>query len=123
MGDQLKCTFGAAPAPITVIPKGMPVMFEGKFAATMTDNIPIANIAPFGMCSSLSNPQVAAATAAASGVLTPMPCIPVTPAPWAPPSPTVNIGGINVINASSMLNCIWGGVITPTPTASKEQVP
>lgn len=123
MGDQLKCTFGAAPSPITVIPKGMPVIFEGKFAATMTDNIPMANIMPFGMCSSLANPQVAAATAAAMGALTPMPCIPVTPAPWAPPSQTVSIGNINVINAASVLNCIWGGAITPTPTALKEQVP
>ena len=47
------------------------------------DNQPIANIAPFGVCISLANPAVAAATAAAMGVLVPLPCMPVTPAPWA----------------------------------------
>ncbi|MDR1268431.1 MAG: DUF4280 domain-containing protein, partial [Planctomycetaceae bacterium] len=60
--------------------------------ATILDNKPIVNLATFGVCSSLANPMVAVATAAALGVLTPMPCIPATVAPWAPGSPTVLIG-------------------------------
>ncbi len=78
------------------------------------DHIPMTNILPFGMCNTPSNPQVAAATAAAGGVLTPVPCVPVTAAPWAPGSPTVRIGGQFSINSTCVLNCTWGGVISVT---------
>ena len=57
--------------------------------SNIMDNVTMLNILPFGMCTSPSNPTVAAATAAALGVLTPMPCVPVIPAPWAPGSPTI----------------------------------
>jgi len=70
------------------------------------------NIMPFGNCMSPANPTVAAATAAALGVLTPMPCIPATPAPWAPGSPTVTLAFMPALNKSSMLTCVYGGVIT-----------
>ena len=72
----------------------------------------MVNIPPFGMCMSLANPMVAAATAAALGVLTPMPCIPVTTAPWMPGSPTVHCGGMPVVNDSSKCMCAYGGVIS-----------
>jgi len=55
---------------------------------------------------------VAAATAAAMGALTPMPCIPVLPAPWVPGSPTVLIGGKPALNNSCKLNCAYGGIIS-----------
>jgi Domain of unknown function (DUF4280) len=63
------------------------------------------------MCTSPANPMVAAATAAALGVPTPMPCIPVTPAPWVPGAPTVMISNMPALNNTSKLMCIWGGVI------------
>ncbi len=56
--------------------------------------------------------MVAAATAAAMGVLTPMPCIPVTPAPWTPGIPAVLIGGQPALDNSSKLTCVYGGVIS-----------
>jgi hypothetical protein len=76
------------------------------------------------MCSSPANPTVAAATAAALGVLTPMPCIPNTTAPWAPGSPTVMVGNMPALNNSSKLMCMWGGVIQITfPGQTQTMVP
>jgi len=54
---------------------------------------------------------VAAATAAALGVLTPMPCIPNTPAPWVTGAPTVLLGYFPTLDNVSKLMCVWGGVI------------
>lgn len=111
-GAALMCTFGAAPGTLTVTPTGQPVQASGQMAATINANIPMANISGFGMCMSPSNPQVAAATAAALGVLTPQPCIPATTAPWAPGSPTVMIDGAPALTNTCQCMCMWGGVIT-----------
>ena len=124
MSAQLLCSFGAAPSTLVVIPGSDIVMFEGKFPATFDQNKPIANVPPFGMCMSIANPTVASATAAALGVLTPMPCVPVIPAPWAPPIPTVLVNSKPIVNQTAMLTCAWAGVITVTnPGATKEIVP
>lgn len=109
MGALLQCSFGVAPSSLVVLPANK--VLSGTPAATIMDNKPMVNILPFGMCSSVANPMVAAATAAALGVLTPMPCIPVTAAPWAPGSPTVMIGGMPALNNTSKLLCNWAGVI------------
>jgi hypothetical protein len=55
--------------------------------------------------------MVAAATAAALGVLTPMPCIPATASPWLPGAPTVLLGNMPALDANSILMCNWAGVI------------
>jgi len=112
MGASIMCSFGVAPSSLIVIPKGPPVMAGGPLAATIMDHIPIANIPPFGMCTSLANPAVASATAAALGVLTPMPCVPVIPAPWLPGSPTVLINNYPALNNTSKCMCTWAGVIS-----------
>ena len=66
----------------------------------------------------------AAATAAAFGVLTPMPCIPVIPAPWSPGSPTVLVGNTPALNQSSKTICAYGGVIQITnPGTTNIQIP
>lgn len=109
MGAQLTCTFGVAPSQLIVPPANKTLTITPD--ATIMDNKPIVNIPPFGMCSSIANPQVASATTAALGVLTPMPCLPVIPAPWTPGSPTVLIGGQPALNNLSVCNCTWGGVI------------
>lgn len=112
-GAMLQCTFGAAPSALTVLPVAK-VMASSQPAATITDSKPIANIKPFGVCMSPTNPQVAAATAAALGVLTPQPCIPATASPWTPGTPTVTIGGQPVLTNVCRCMCMWGGVISVT---------
>ena len=108
---QLMCTFGAAPSVLTVTPMNR-TMTGTQPAANIMDHVPMMNIMPFGMCMSLANPEVAAATAAALGVLTPQPCIPATSAPWVPGSPTVMIANQPALNNSSKCMCNWGGVIS-----------
>ena len=111
-GAMIVCSFGVAPSTLVVLPKSRTTM-DGNPAANILDMVPIVNIPPFGMCTSLANPTVAAATAAALGVLTPMPCVPVT-TPWKPGSPTVHVGGLPALTNASTCNCAWGGVITIT---------
>ncbi|MCI0869836.1 MAG: DUF4280 domain-containing protein [Chloroflexi bacterium] len=113
MGAMMMCTFGVAPSTLMVTPENM-VNAGNKPAATIMDNVPMKNIMPFGMCSSPSNPTVASATSAALGVLTPMPCIPVTSAPWMPPSPKVMIKNKPALLSTAKLMCNWGGSISIT---------
>ncbi|MFM7227328.1 MAG: DUF4280 domain-containing protein [Betaproteobacteria bacterium] len=108
-GAMLKCPFGSAPSTLSVLPANC--VQSGAPSANIMDHVPMLNIPPFGMCNSLANPMVAAATAAAMGALTPMPCIPVTSAPWSPGAPTVQIANMPALNDSSVLACNWGGVI------------
>ena len=92
--------------------------------ANIMDNVPFVNILPFSVCTSLANPAVASATAAALGVLTPMPCTPVIPAPWIPGSPTVLIANMPALNDSCKLMCAYLGVIQfVNPGQATIQVP
>lgn len=115
-GTVLSCTFGAAPstyvatplpdAPTPIVP-----------AATIIQTLPMVNIMPFGMCSSLSNPAVSSATAAALGVLTPMPCVPVPITPWIPGAPTITYVGLPLATTNDRCSCAWGGMISVTVPA------
>jgi hypothetical protein len=111
MTAVLMCSFGMAPSQLVVLPKNR-TLAVNQFAATIMDHKPMVNIMPFGACMSLANPSVAAATSAAMGVLTPMPCIPATMSPWVAGSPTVLIGNELALNNTSKCFCNWGGVIS-----------
>jgi Domain of unknown function (DUF4280) len=113
MSATLACSFGAATSNLIVLPVNKTIA-EKKPAANIMDNVPIDNIPPFGMCSAPTNPEVISETAAALGVLTPAPCVPSIPAPWAPGSPTVTIGGMPALNSTSKCMCAWAGVIQIT---------
>ncbi len=109
-GAMTECNFGMAPSVLMVLPANC-VVAGGPPAANVMDSVPMLNVLPFIMCKSMANPTVAAATAAALGVLTPMPCIPVT-TPWSPGIPAVQIGGQAALDDGSKCTCSWGGSIT-----------
>jgi uncharacterized Zn-binding protein involved in type VI secretion len=111
-GAALACPFGTAPATLTATPP--PVVSATAQVATVTDTAPGTNVPPFGMCTTPSNPAVAAATSAALGVLTPQPCLPVLTGPWAPGSPVVTVQGRPAFTAGSTCTCAWGGVVAVT---------
>jgi hypothetical protein len=106
----LQCSMGVAPSSLVVLPVNR-VNTGNQPDANIMDHVPLVNIMPFGMCMSPANPSVAAATAAALGVLTPMPCIPVTASPWVPGAPTVTLGGNPTLDNTCTLMCMWAGVI------------
>jgi len=110
---QLSCSMGLAPSTLVVLPVNR-VMSGTQPAANIMDHKPMVNILPFGMCRSLANPTVASATAAALGALTPMPCIPNTPAPWTPGAPTVLLGNMPSLDNTCKLTCLWAGMISVT---------
>lgn len=122
-GALLKCSFGVAPTPLRVLPNNR-IMGPLGPMATIMDSKPFVNIMPFGLCTSLSNPMVLAATIAQLGVLSPQPCIPMTIAPWLPGSPTVQTQTLCALNNTSKCLCLWKGVIQPImPGQFTVQVP
>ncbi|QDA56273.1 DUF4280 domain-containing protein [Thermomonas aquatica] len=122
-GAMLMCSFGVAPSSLVVLPTNM-VLSGNQPAANILDHQPMVNIQPFGMCITPSNPQVAAATAAASGVLTPQPCIPMTQTPWMPGVPNLLIGNMPAVDNTCTCMCLWGGVVSVTsPGQFTELIP
>lgn len=111
-GAKLVCSLGTTPSVLSVPPKNRASSTTN--AATILDHVPNVNIQPFGMCMSIANPQVASATSAAAGTLTPQPCIPCTVSPWFPGSTDATIAGAKVLNDVSTLQCMWAGVISVT---------
>ena len=105
-GAMLQCSFGTSPATFTASGTRTSAMSP---AGVVTDVAP-SNVPSFGMCMSLSNPQVASATSA-SGVLSPMPCVPVL-SPWTPGATRVTIEQVAALDDSSQCECTWAGVIT-----------
>ncbi len=110
-GAMVKCSFGTVPAALAVTTQAK-LMIGGKPAATIQDMSPIVNIPSCGMCSSMANPTVASATAAALGVLTPMPCVPSTVGTWMPTQVKVTAGGKPCLINDSTVMCAYGGCIT-----------
>ena len=111
-GALLQCSFGMAPSSFMVVDPMRPKV-QNKPTGNILDNKPMVNIMPFGMCQSMANPTVASATAAAAGVLTPMPCMPVIAAPWTPGGkPMISNSPALIDNCKCM--CNWGGQISGT---------
>ena len=109
-GATMQCAMGTTPSNFAA----MGAAVTTNTPVGVVTDITLSNIPPFGLCQSPSNPQVAAATAAAAGVLTPQPCMPLVPAPWAPGSSVVALDGVPVLDDSSQCTCAWGGAVSVT---------
>jgi hypothetical protein len=107
----LECGMGTAPSVMVVLPTAQ-VMVEARPVAVVADNIPFLNLLPFGMCQSPANPMVMAATAAALGVLTPMPCLPMPAGPWNSQVSKTTVGGKAMLGSGGTLSCAYGGSIS-----------
>ena len=110
-GAKLKCSFGSKESSLK-IPVDHGTYINDKPQGNIMDHKPNFNIMPFGMCSSLANPTVAAATAAKNGVLQKMPCIPVTTVPWMNGKMDVLIESCPAMLNTCKTMCLWAGVIT-----------
>ncbi len=109
-GATLSCSQGAAPASLTVLPLAQAGADEQPIA-TVNDFQPQVNIPPFGMCRTQANPQVAAATAAANGVLTPQPCVPLPTGPWSPGAGISTLHEVKLLTDDATCKCAWSGTI------------
>ncbi len=105
------CSFGTTPSILNAT-NNVTTLFGGKPVCTIADAAPMVNVPPCGLCTSLANPAVAAATAAAMGVLTPQPCIPMIVGSWIPSQTKVLIGGQPALTLGSSCMCAYGGNIS-----------
>ena len=113
-GAVLTCSFGTAPCTLRATSQQM-CQADGKPMATIQDMAGKTYIAGFAMCTSLANPQVASATAAALGVLTPQPCNCMAAAPWINPGKAPLVKKVPCLRSDAKLMCMNGmGVITIT---------
>ena len=108
-GASIMCSMGMGTGSLTATAQAI-VTYEGKMVATTMDVTPMVNVSSCGMCTSMANPAVASATAAALGVLTPQPCVPAPAGSWmGSPGPT--IGGRMALANDATLTCSYGGAI------------
>ncbi len=105
------CSMGDCPCALNFLPTHN-LNICGLPAAAITDFVPLLNIMTFGMCNSIANPEVAAATAAADGVLTPMPCVPSIVSPWIIGNPKILLNTGPILTSDSKQVCVWGGAIS-----------
>lgn len=110
-GATVQCTMAMPPGSGSLTATAQTaVRIGGQTAAIITDTVPMVNVGSCGMCTSMSNPQVASATAAALGVLTPMPCVPSPVGAWLGCSGPL-IGGKPALTTDGTLACAYGGTI------------
>ena len=112
-GATVQCTMGTTTGQLKASQSG--VTLGGAPAVLISDCVPLVNVGACGMCTSLLNPTVASATAAALGVLTPMPCVPSPLGMWTCPG-TPMLAGQPGVSSDATLTCAYGGtlrIITP----------
>lgn len=121
-GATLTCSAGSAPAQLAVVQPLRAVDGDAKLVATVDDFVPMVNVSAFGLCNAMANPQVASATAAANGVLTPVPCQPVIAAPWTSGEQLMDVDGRQALTDDGQCTCQWSGQITIVDPACDVEV-
>ncbi|WP_276918646.1 DUF4280 domain-containing protein [Aneurinibacillus aneurinilyticus] len=106
-GAVLSCSQGSTKSKLQT-PFSHGVYSRGKVQMNIMDYKPNVNIMPFGMCSSMANPAVAA-TAANSGKLTKMPCTPIVTMPWLNGKQNVLIAKQPALMNKCTNHCIYKG--------------
>ena len=112
-GSTLMCSMGTGVSQLLVTMPENPMKPTQPWPANILDGRSLVNIKPFGMCRSMANPQVAAASAAAQGALIMAPCIPNTTT-WAPGDAFNLIRNAPALNKTSQAVCTFGGIIKVT---------
>ena len=112
-GAQMVCTMGTSNAVLVVLPERR-ILLDGQPQANIMDYKPMTNIPSFGLCISLANPVVAAATAANLGRLQPMPCVPNTTSPWQKGHEKLLLKNFPALCMDDKLTCAWAGTISIT---------
>lgn len=107
---KLQCGCGSQESALKV-PVDHKTDINDKHQANIKDHKPNLNVQSFGLCGSMANPEVAAATAANWGNLKKMPCKPVTLTPWIDGKSDVLLDREPALLSTSILNCRWSGTI------------
>ncbi|MEC0212783.1 DUF4280 domain-containing protein [Paenibacillus ehimensis] len=110
-GASLQCSYGSTNSNLKT-PAGRKIAINDKLQGNVQDFKPEINIPAFGLCSSLSNPEVASATAANQGQLKKMPCKPVITMPWLDGKTDVLVDHYPALLNCSTNLCMWCGKIT-----------
>jgi len=110
-GATLQCNQGDRQSKLQ-LPTHHRVFIKGKPQANIMDFQPTINVPPFGMCKSMANPAVAAATAANHGRLQKMPCTPVLTMPWINGKDDKLVAGAPALLNKSTQMCLYCGKIT-----------
>ncbi|WP_081796940.1 DUF4280 domain-containing protein [Bacillus ndiopicus] len=109
-GATLSCSEGDQTS-ILQLPVSHGVFLKNKAKMNEMDFKPNVHVHPFGLCQTLANPAVAAATAANKGVLKPMPCTPVLTMPWINGKSDQLIENYPALTTQSTNMCLYCGTI------------
>ena len=110
-GAKIKCSFGAGPKSMMVLPLNRTLTASVKPIANVLDIIPFVNIPAFGNCLSPANPMNWK-MAGPVPVFIPSSCIPIPVSPWSPGAKKTKIGKQPVVLANSKTMCAWAGSIS-----------
>ncbi|WP_166246596.1 DUF4280 domain-containing protein [Paenibacillus turpanensis] len=110
-GAVLRCSCGTMMNRLKM-PLSHGVYIKGKAQMNIMDYQPQLNIAPFGMCATIQNPAVDAATKANNNILTMMPCTPIVSMPWANGKEDQLVDGQPALMNKCTATCQYKGIIT-----------